>query len=343
MVAPGLEHTVVAIPGGYEAAGYDEQGHIAFWKSAGLSWQKVGTSTYPVLPGEGVSTTVTGALLTGMDDATFIATGYFTGDGSGNTIAFTNGAHGWGTVAPGPGNTLVPTGAASTDNTTPGIELAMRFSGGDLVTDVANSFFDVAEGDAYPLRTYWKWNGAGFADDHDNSFTAQAAPAPIPPPTTLTSCPNPPPDGTYRAYMTGEDPGAYESGTSGVQTLVPDGQVHLLFQSSATFASADACRATVSPTLPMTLRAATRSGGSSWVTAPAWFLAGAHTMANDLQTPGGTPPYVVPPALGITTITSNLGTPLFAAAAQASPPTLTYGSVTFSGGTVTALALLPAP
>lgn len=87
----------------------------------------------PLVRTEPIDTAITGALLPGMTDAIFIANGFFSGDGTGSYIAFTNGPHGWGTIAPGPGEgTLIPTGDASTDNTTPGNSYTEFFSSGDL-------------------------------------------------------------------------------------------------------------------------------------------------------------------------------------------------------------------
>ena len=125
----------IAVPGGYEAVAWDEASHVTFWKwtAAVGRWRRVGARTYPVLRGEPMDTTITGALLPSMTDATFIAHGFFSGDGTGTYIAFTNGPRGWGTIAPGPGeSTLIPTGNASTDNTTPGNSYAEFFSNGDL-------------------------------------------------------------------------------------------------------------------------------------------------------------------------------------------------------------------
>lgn len=332
---------MVGVPGGYEAATYDEQGHITFWKYAN-SWQKAGTSTYPVLQGMPPDTALTGALLTGMSDATFIASGPFTGDGSGTKLAYSNGNHGWGLLQPGPANTLTPSGMGAGTSAPPAVRSDMRFSDGELVTSQENDFYDNAEGGVYALTVYWKWSGSAFSDDHDTIFTAKAAMGPSPASATLTSCPTLPPDGTYRAYLTAESPGEF-GGPTGPQSLFSDGQVHLLLQQSSTFSSTAECRATVNPELAMTVQAATPSGAKVWVTAPAWFLGG--TISRTIQ-PGlayGSSGYYVPAALGITGIASDLGTPELPSAAGESLPMLTYGSVTIAGGKVTAVALLPAP
>jgi pimeloyl-ACP methyl ester carboxylesterase len=122
-LAPGMQSWIVKVPVGYEAATWDGNGNIDFWKLSSGPWQKVGASRYPDLgPNDPpYDTTVTGALLSGMSDATFIADGEFTGDGTGTAVAYTNSPHGWGVVATGPNNTLVPSGAPATDNTTPGL------------------------------------------------------------------------------------------------------------------------------------------------------------------------------------------------------------------------------
>jgi len=343
--APGLKQVVVGVPDGYEAATYDEQGHISFWKYT-TAWQDVGKSTYPVVPGEPPETSLIGARLTGMSDATFIATGAFTGDGSGTALAYTNGSNGWGLLLPGSANTLVPTGTQVGSNGPSYIWYGMQFSGGELVASQENPFYDNAEGGVYALTISWKWTGSRFSDDHDDIFTAKAAAAPATPSSQLTSCPLPagtlPADGTYQAYLTADSPGEF-GGPSGPQGLVSDGQVHLILQRSATYSSASACLATVSPELPMTVQASTSSGAKVWVTAPAWFLGGPISTTIDPGEAYGTSPYYVPAALGITGIASNLGTPVFPPAAQESPATLTFGSVTIAGGKVSALAILPVP
>lgn len=81
--------TVVPVPGGYDAATYDQSGHVDFWQYI-KSWKEVARDTYPRNLSNtnteicgGPRVTITGALLTGMRHATFIICGQFAGDGSG--------------------------------------------------------------------------------------------------------------------------------------------------------------------------------------------------------------------------------------------------------------------
>jgi hypothetical protein len=149
-VTPGMARVIVAISGGdYEAAVYDKAGHIDFWKYSGSKWAEVGRSSYPRIQQGPTTTTletVVGRQLTGMADATFITTGGFTGDSTGNALAFGRGPRGWGTIALEPGNVLVPTGNGSTNNDTPGIFFNEDFFGGQLETIVENSHSSTATG-----------------------------------------------------------------------------------------------------------------------------------------------------------------------------------------------------
>jgi hypothetical protein len=172
---PGMARTIVAIGGeDYEAAVYDKVGHINFWKFSGAKWAEIGWSTYPRLePSPSPLGNLIGRELGGMADATFIATGVFTGDSTGSALAFGKGRRGWGTVAWEPGNVLVPTGAGSTDNNTPGIYFDEQFSGNELETTSLNPYLTTAM-NYYPLTTYWSWDASAshFVDVRDTAFTS---------------------------------------------------------------------------------------------------------------------------------------------------------------------------
>jgi hypothetical protein len=261
--APGTSVTLVQVPSGYEAAAYDQSGHLWFFGLAAGRWSLLGRSRYPVLPAAfGPSdTTVTGSVLTGMENATFIARGAYTGDGSGCCVAFTTGTRGWGTVAPGPGDTLVPTGNSSTDNTTPGLELQATFQGGLLQTVVHNPDFDTADGTLFGLVTDWRWDGAEFTDVRDNLFTAQRAAQPnVPAAAALPThtCPRSPADGAYRAYVT-----ATQSDAS-VQVLV---RQNLPGEGPGV----GICTFVASQNVPITVEVRTHTG-TEWITAPIWLL-----------------------------------------------------------------------
>jgi hypothetical protein len=346
----------VAVPGGDEGATWNNTGQIEFWRwtSSTLAWKKVGTSRYPVLPApdnDYNGATVTGALLTGMSDATFIATGVFTGDGTGNAVAFTNGSHGWGTIAPGSGVTLVPTGNSSTDNSTPGLRWGITFGGGELRTQDQNPFFAVAEGNEYPLVTYWKWTGAGFADDRDNAFSAAASSGPSSAPNMPASgCPQ---TGTYRASF------GYVPITiaNDAKTL----KIDVLGPGATSYTDGLVCSYSIGADAAITVRAAYNSNispgasgtlsGYKWLTAPAWFFAndislGLENTPEPLDLyPGsvdkGSSPYVVGSALHVNTITSDFGVPLNNQLRQAigDTPRPTAGIVTVNGTSLTGVVI----
>src|SRR4030081_1772093 len=95
----GMASVMVAVPGGYEAALYDQYGHISFWRDVG-SWQAEGRLMYPRDLGEGTNkaicgapgVAVTGSLLPGAQHAAYIVCGQFSGDGSGWDVIFTQGS-----------------------------------------------------------------------------------------------------------------------------------------------------------------------------------------------------------------------------------------------------------
>jgi hypothetical protein len=111
-LTPGQRHLLVAIPGGFEAISYDQSGHIGFWRNSGAAWLQVGASTYPYSSGIGApaDAAATGALLRDMQHATFIVTGVFTTDGSGNAVAYTTGPRGWGAIKAEPNGNIGPSG-----------------------------------------------------------------------------------------------------------------------------------------------------------------------------------------------------------------------------------------
>ena len=345
-LAPGTQSWIVKVPAGYEAATWDNNGNVDFWKLAAGPWQKVGASRDPDLgPNDPpYDTKVTGALLTGMSDATFIATGEFSGDGTGTAEAYTlDPGKGWGIIGAGPSNTLVPTGQPATDNTTPGLRFRMTFSNGDIETTDQNPDFYVADGPEYALVTDWKWDGTKFTDVKDNVFTSHAVPAPVwgsnpglPDnvckvlnPAARNNITSPPPDGTYEVDLAVDDSmdqnyfALYvilSQNIGGVGTVCNFGDV--------------------SDNLPTTMEVASSSGTISWATMPLWMLRDPQFY---LATIGPTPvatnfypddytygqsPLYFPPSLPVERLvnTTNEIVPALA---------------TISGGKLTALAVLP--
>ena len=328
----------VAVPGGYEAAAWNKTGRVTFWKwtKASRTWDRVGASTYPVL-GLPFHTTITGALLTGMSDATFIANGYFSGDGTGNFIAFTNGSRGWGTIAPGPDDTLIPTGNKSTDNTTPGNSFTELFHGGYLeISDPGQLPFG-PDGEEWQVERTYAWRTGEFHQISTTQFTAALA-SPLPataPPFPTASC-QAVPSGTYKDLAVSATT-TFTNGRSLSTPYLPTSVVLNVHGDGP----ATGCDFTVTPDFPIVISAATASG-TIWITAPAWVLTGSAEIRDirDLlpgtQLPGqdGLPaiefqdpvfsPYYIPKSLGIRRI-GQLGSPV----------------LSIDRGQLTALTLLP--
>ncbi len=312
--APGMAHDIVAISRGrYEAAVFDKAAHIDFWEFSGAKWSEVGRSTYPTLPGQPPFVRVVGRQLTGSADATFITTGIFTGDSTGQALAFGKGLRGWGAIAWEPGNVLVPTGNGSTNNTTPGIYFNEQFSGGQIETTSLNPYFSTATGAEFPLTTYWSWDASAshFVDARDNSFTSSQpkwgsslkASGPF-----LAKCSKTPLTGAYEVLA--------QVGTPRWSARLGEGlpvAVHAIEPNAV----GPTCASQVLPsTMPIVVDGAT-AGDKRYVfiTAPAWLLdvqvitAGPGPGALTVQpAPVGTTPWVVPPSLDIATIVSDLGT-----------------------------------
>jgi hypothetical protein len=161
----GEAHVVVAVPGGYEAATWDQFGAIQFWYDAAdtLTWQQVGQSRYPYSRALGAPHAhALGALLTGMQHATFIVRGIFTGDGSGNAVAFTDGPRGWGAIKAEPNGNIGPSGAPVGPNKI-GLSYGFGFLRGDLVTADCPLNMPISECDTHTIVKRWVWNGQDFS------------------------------------------------------------------------------------------------------------------------------------------------------------------------------------
>ncbi len=162
-LTPGQQVVLVAIPGGYEAISYDQQAHLGFWKYAGTDWARAATSTYPYSTAIGgpAEATATGALLTGMHDATFIVTGNFTGDSSGNAVAYTTGAKGWGAIKAEANGNIGPSGQpVGADKI--GLSFGFAFVAGRLQTEDCPTNQPIAACGSNPVTKLWAWNGTDF-------------------------------------------------------------------------------------------------------------------------------------------------------------------------------------
>jgi hypothetical protein len=317
----------VAVPGGYEAAAWNETGRVTFWKwtNASRTWDQVGASTYPVLPRSfgTPSTTITGALLTGMSDATFIANGSFSGDGTGNFIAFTIGPRGWGIIAPGPVGTLIPTGNKSTDNTTPGNSYTELFHGGYLEISEPGYLPFGPNGEEWQVERTYAWSAGAFHQISTTQFTAVLA-SPLPataPPFPTASCQEVR-SGTYKNLAVSATT-TFAGGRSLARPYLPTSVV-LHVQGDGPVGR---CDFTVTPDFPVVISAATASG-TTWITAPAWVLTGGANGSQDIrdllpgtQLPGQDglgaiefqdpdfSPYYIPKSLGVSQI-GQLGSPV---------------------------------
>jgi hypothetical protein len=336
-LTPGQANSVVPIPDGYEAATWDDQSHIMFWKFIGSGpWLQVGHSTYPIVGNEPTTSTITGALLSGMTDATFIAQGFYSGDGTGNDIAFGNGPNGWGTLVPGPNESLVPSGHGSTDESTPGISYFERFYDGGIQESEPGTLPFGPNGEEWQVIREYHWNGNVLAQTSSNVFTASTATAPPQSPPSVTSCPTAPPDGTYTDFAAG-----VSASLNQTQQFLEPSSVTITIQGDG---PSPACTFTVAPNFPVAI-GVTTNAGSSWITAPAWALTQTTANGNDvgellsgLQLPGSdnlgslefqdaqNSPYYIPTSLGVTQV-EVIGPPEF----------------TVKGGQLTSLAMLPPP
>jgi hypothetical protein len=155
---------LVAVPGGYEAASWDGTGGIRFWfdPTASVAWRRVGTSRYPYSAALGAPhVAVQAARLRGMDHATFIATGRFTNDSSGNAVAYTTGPRGWGAIKAERNGNIGPSGApVGADRI--GLSYGFAFSDGYLITADCPTGRPIAQCGTHQIRKRWVWRGKDF-------------------------------------------------------------------------------------------------------------------------------------------------------------------------------------
>jgi hypothetical protein len=154
--------STVTVKGGSESMLLTQTGDVSFWtldESTGVI-QRTGHVTYPYAPSSLGPPGATGAgiVLTNMDHPTFIVRGTFTGDGSGNAVAFTNGGTGWGVIKAQPDGNLAPSGTSIGSNEI-GLSQAFGFHNGELMTaDCSNNLPISACGGNNRVIKYWTWN-----------------------------------------------------------------------------------------------------------------------------------------------------------------------------------------
>lgn len=299
---PGQRQAVAPARGGWEAATW-RRGLIEFWRFT-RAWARVGAARYTTATPRPVSPSAVGWLLPGMANATFVFHGLFTGDGSGDAMAFTAGHRGWGPLALTTADTL-----AVADTVARPQVAGILFSGiehlrsGRLLTDIESPYYAVASGELYPLLTQWDWvsRTGTFAVHATNAFTARPVAAPATAPA-LRACPGPSTNGTWSAR---------------VQVAVATARHFRVDEPlawSVALPGGRTCRLSAPFDLPVSLLART-SGGDRWITAPASVL-GSSLLAFRPGQPipttffgsrPGESPYVIPPSLHASAILSYLG------------------------------------
>lgn len=327
-VARGQAVTVVATGAGFEAATYDQHGNLDFWSDTSGSWARQAARTYPGgSAGRGV--TVSGALLPGMRDATFVLDSPgLSEDDSVSAVVYARGGSGWGILSR-EGSALVPA-----DH--PAASGQAFFFGAWLLTVglrtavESETVPDAIAGSVNPIVDYWRWSNGRFVVARSNTLTAAVQPVPK---STVSPLPwGVPSAGTYGGVLQGVVFGPAFPG--GVQEAV----VLYVLPASLNRAClrADAClvprKTGYYPVMRFTLDgqapveyAATGSGGPVHVSGPAWFLAlvdpypagndldlsntkSSTSPANPADILGGNPsdyategaaPWYIPPRLGL--------------------------------------------
>jgi hypothetical protein len=165
VLTTGRQLTLVSTATGYQAAAFDQRGHVSFWQFAS-SWKQVGASTYPygsIAVGGDPHATGEGTMLTGMSNATFILNGLFSGDSSVDSAAYTTGPNGWGDIKAEPDGNLASSGQGVTFGGL-GLENGFYFAAGELETaDCSQNQPTAACGGSNRVLKFWRWDGHDFA------------------------------------------------------------------------------------------------------------------------------------------------------------------------------------
>ncbi len=280
----GKTAVVVPLRTGFEAAAYDQYGHIDFWAGTSASWtlqaarmyqsDAADSETAAAYTGTGVS--VSGALLPGMSDATFVVqSAGFSGDGSASYDVYTRGASGWGYVAQS-GTRLMPTGRSATSPQDAFFGAWLHSAG--LQTADEPGVFSAAVGSYVPLVDWWRWDNGRFDLARDNTLTASLQPSP-----DFTARPLPwgvPRTGTYGGVLDGVVFGPpFPGGTQAAVVLYVTPTIL-----DPVCLRANTCpvpqKSGALPSLRFTLNgqtvfdyAVTTSTGPAYISGPAWFLA----------------------------------------------------------------------
>jgi hypothetical protein len=154
-----LEVVQVPVNGGIEIMVVGQTGDVSFWAESSDTLERVGASTYPYAPASlGLPEPVgDGGVLTNMADATFTVHGTFSGDGSGNAVAYTNGPDGWGAIKAESDGNLAPSGQGVGVS---GIGLSddLGLVGGRLQTIDCSSTLPISDcGGNNRVIKYWTW------------------------------------------------------------------------------------------------------------------------------------------------------------------------------------------
>lgn len=199
---------VVQVGTTFEAATLGNGNRVLFWTGNGKNWKAAGSSPHlPVFAPVAGPPTIRGALLPGASHAMFIVDGAFTGDGTGQALAYGRGTSSWSMYAAQPDGSLAPSGHGMTALTgAPGLELHMKFTANRFQTvslwgpDINASFVDQKSN---PTLRYWKARGSKLVLSSSNIFTAHAVPAVTGVRTTPTHNGRSLPDGTWMATLNG--------------------------------------------------------------------------------------------------------------------------------------------
>jgi hypothetical protein len=334
IAAPGVGRDVVATGGTFEAATYDQYGHIDFWRDDSGHWTTLAQRFYPPDAGNGSvsysstgAVTVTGQLLVGMTEPIYIVSGHFSSDGSDNSLAFSDGPSGWGVVVAQSSGELASDGQSLTYQGT-GLSWEDRFVAGRFETLQRPSGWTPAFDSAFPITQLWSWATNAFDLVTSNVVTAALVSAP----TTAAALPTGGaiPDGTYAGRLI--DVTAVGSSVYPLLRLeIEPGVVTACAGGVDCFQGSGGETSVVVGSTTTTSYAVTSNGALAWVSGPAWGLAvpggiccsgGYHVTPAQIDNVGGSSWYVP----------SQLGVSSFVEGPQ---PVL---EITFLGGAATAVA-----